>query len=152
VSVNTPLRAELVGLGSSCVGKVDPRDWAQAASCRLVANRWSPNWSAWAWIARGCWRTTSATSAQRTWWGATAAATVERLAAQETEGRAMLAALDEARCASRRPGRQERRAKSSWSLVKQAELKFPDETSRKSWAARRPKSRWRDGYRVRSRR
>jgi chromosome segregation protein len=65
---------------------------------------------------------------------ATAAATVERLAAQETEGRASLAALDDVLKALRAEAQaaQERRGEIELELVrKQAELKFLDETSRK---------------------
>ncbi len=64
----------------------------------------------------------------------TAAGAVAGLATQETEGRAALAALDEALKAMRIEAQaaQERRAEIELELVKkQAELKFLDETSRK---------------------
>jgi chromosome segregation protein len=65
---------------------------------------------------------------------AVAAAAVERLAAEETEGRAALASLDDSLKALRVEAQaaQERRSEIELELVKkQAELKYLDETSRK---------------------
>ena len=78
---------------------------------------------------------------------ADAAAAVEQLAAEEAEGRAALAALDESLKALRIEAQaaQEQRAEIELELVKkQAELKYLDETSRKELSiARRRGSRGR---------
>ncbi len=65
---------------------------------------------------------------------ADAVTTVDRLAAEETEGRALLAALDESLKSLRVEAHaaQEKRSEIELELVrKQAELKYLDETSRK---------------------